>query len=336
MIGRMTRLCTDPWDYMEITAEMGMRPCCTRPAILADGEFSLLQSLDSHPKMVRIREGLLTGDLEGTCQTCTLRQMVPTEKLQQAVADREIFAPKQLRIELTKTCNMRCTYCAVFTNPNYQNISIDPLRFDEIFAVVDRMPPNADIFVSGHGETTFHPHWFEFCTELVNRGRRLQITTNLAKVFTPDEVDLLARFTAIAASADSHDDALLSSIRKPITWTKIVDQINLIRRASERLGTAPVFTLNIGLYDPSIWGVAEFVERAIDLGIGGLSFWDLNQYPRNTSTRRLDKLDVEQTAQARAILQNVKELLEKSGIPHEFVGEFPDRDGRSLVHERHA
>lgn len=327
-----TRDCLDPWTYVEIAAGGDIRPCCKfRPLAKLD-EASDVGSLRNNEKFRALRQGLLSGKLDPICQKCHFRKSVPTEVLNRKVAaavrragEEDVLKPLPInffRVDINEKCNLRCDYCMV-SSPAYKGVEMQGAIFDRAIALLGGIDPKAEVHVNGHGETTFHPQWMDMCKRIIDRGFRPFIITNLAKNYSDEEVELLARFSEIQVSLDSDDTELMRKVRKAVRVDNIFQTIERIREAARRgKRRAPKFTFSIGIYDPSIWTLESFVDRIIRQGAIGLTFWDLVEYRHQSLVKSLDRLDPQQKIRAREVLARVSRKLDIAGVRYDFAGDF--------------
>jgi len=196
--------------------------------------------------------------------------------------------------------------------------------FTRIVQLLGDIGPHAHVHVNGHGETTYHQNWMEMCRKVLDTGYRPYIITNLAKGYSDEEVELLAKFACIQISLDSDDDDLMRKVRKAVRVDKVFETIQRIRDAATRhnIHPKPVISFSIGLYDPSIWTLERFVDRLIAFGIRTITFWNLVEMPHQTQVRRLRHLDAQHQIRAREILANVRRKLEIKYVNYVFVGDF--------------
>ncbi len=134
------------------------------------------------------------------------------------------------------------------------------------------------VHVNGHGETTFVPGWVDLCKPLLDAKLPLMIITNLAKVFSTEELEALGQMNSIAVSVDTADRDLLRRIRRKVDLNRIVENINAIREAAARLHQeSPHFLLSCGLYDQNSLVIEDLARFAVSLGIASVGFWYLNK-----------------------------------------------------------
>ncbi|MCS7027082.1 MAG: radical SAM protein [Bryobacteraceae bacterium] len=82
--GKTTKNCLMPWSEAFIWATNDLAPCCMYKRIREFRGVGLLEALNSEP-LVRIREGLLTGNLLHGCAICPMFGSVEVEVFQERV-----------------------------------------------------------------------------------------------------------------------------------------------------------------------------------------------------------------------------------------------------------
>jgi radical SAM protein with 4Fe4S-binding SPASM domain len=331
----LTRDCLDPWNYIEISAGGDIRPCCRfhQLAKLGDSGDTPASTIRNNESFRALRQSLLSGQLQLECQDCHIRKTVTVDVLKRRVAtaarragEKDVLKPQPIdffRIDIDEKCNLRCDYCMV-SSPDYNGVEMEAAVFDRALALLDEIDPKADVHVNGHGETTYHKRWMQMCNRIIGRGFRPLIVTNLAKNYSDEEVELLSRFSRIQVSLDSDDTELMRRVRKPLSVDKVFHTMERIRAAAERRGEhwRPKFTFSVGIYDPSIWTMENFVDRIIRHGSVGLTFWNLVEYKHQKLVKSLDRLDSQQKIRAMEILRRISRKLDISGIRYAFAGDF--------------
>jgi len=185
---------------------------------------------------------------------------------------------REFRLDLTTRCNLRCVYCAV-SQPWYQGQDMAPgvlKKAVPALAQIAAYNNMGTVSVNGHGETTIVEGWTEVVTALIDAGLPVGLTTNLAKDFTEEELQVLGRISTIAVSVDTCDRELLRRMRRRVDIRQIVTNINRIRAAA--LDRLPHFHFLSGLYDQNSLRLEEFARFAVALGIESMNFWQMSKY----------------------------------------------------------
>ena len=339
---RMTRDCRDPWNYLEITDSHGLKPCCKIPPIAhwQPGGPSIGELRDGQPFRA-LRKSLLTGYLGPICKQCHIRAEIPVDvdpdgpSVVPAVdhdAGPKAGPLRELRIEATTRCNLRCVYCAV-SQPGYAGVDMSEEVFADVLKLADTLPRNTHIMVNGHGETTFHPNWQMLCDGLTARGFRPSIITNLARPLTAAESQSLARFVVIQISIDTADEELLAQLRRRVKLSTIVDNIARIRAAAVSLHIQPPkFALSCGVFDVTFDGLERLADFAIAHKMHSVTFWELVKYPDipgALNTNSVSTLPAHDIARAVTCIDTALDKLQKAAVDTEVAGDFLDRWRRS-------
>jgi MoaA/NifB/PqqE/SkfB family radical SAM enzyme len=204
----------------------------------------------------------------------------------------ELLVPgplQQIRLDLTTRCNLRCVYCAV-SQITYRcedmPVELAHRATDHIAQIARNrnLRPHV-VDVNGHGETTFMHGWVDVCNSLLDHNLSLSITTNLAKAYSPDELEVLAQMYVINVSIDTCDPELLKRLRRRADVRQIVANIKAVRETSLRIDHEPPnFQFSCGLYDKNSLSLVELAEFAVGLEIYAVGFWNLTKWPHDWFT----------------------------------------------------
>lgn len=323
-----TRDCLDPWRYMEIDTDGGAKPCCAFPMREYDcssPQPNSWNAMRDRATWQYLRRQLFSGHLSPFCTNCNIRKPIPTSEFRAKVealgaADPLAALPMtELRIDVTGRCNLRCDYCLV-SSPGYDGYDMPQSQLEGLVRVIKDHPP-VNVFLNGHGETTFHRGWSAIAGSLLEAGHRLHMTTNLSLNYSDEEVALLSRFSTIQISLDSHDEGLMRRIRKPVRVAKLLERMAQIRDVARHANhTPPDFSFSVGLYDPSIWTLADFVDVICDQQARSVTFWNLVTYPHQRLCRALYALSIDKQIEARGIMEHAAYRLGQAGIDTDFAG----------------
>jgi len=185
---------------------------------------------------------------------------------------------QEARLSLTTRCNLRCVYCAV-SQSTYRGSDMTAEiahQATAAFLGIARDHRLRAVHVNGHGETTFVPGWVDVCRPLLDAKLPLMIITNLAKVFSTEELEVLGQMNSIAVSIDTADPDLLKRLRRRVDLHRIVENIKAIRAAAVRIDQEPPhFLFSCGLYDQNSLVIEDLARLAVRLGIYSVGFWNL-------------------------------------------------------------
>lgn len=344
MTQKMTRLCFDPWEYLEFRVNGKISPCCFFPTFKEVFTGDLV-SFRNNREFRLLRDSLLKGDLHYKCKTCPFKEMGTVDAFRSQWHDRfpdhaDPLSPPDdigmVRIDLTERCNLRCTYC-LQSQADYEGIvdksekgtrggrEMDRALLETVTASLQKyLYPIREISVNGHGETTCFTGWHQYCDRLLADGQHLSITSNFAKSFSPGEIATLAGFTSIAVSIDTADPVLLKNVRRKVDLGVILANIYRIRAKALSEGTSPPsFTFISGIYDKNVLSLTEFAWFAVACDVSTVNFWKLvkqpdvpgadNVYPVST----LDNQDFDKALQE---IKSARDILESHHVTAVFTG----------------
>lgn len=77
-----TRMCTDPWVFVQVLGNGQTRPCCFSGLVLGYvSEDKSFESIYNGELAQNLRKQLLTGELDEFCSICNMKSVVPTANL---------------------------------------------------------------------------------------------------------------------------------------------------------------------------------------------------------------------------------------------------------------
>lgn len=346
----MTRNCLDPWMHVMICADGGVSHCCVSGSTDNIYNYSLdemdLNTILNNKDIISIRESLLTGDLKGACINCSHRVLVSVEELQEKV--KEIYSINKMEVssdsasgkylvssitegaivEPTSKCNFRCSYCnhsLPELDSNWKNINIDYLPV--IFSQLNDRGLQV-VTMNGYGETSCLKGWHEICDGIISNypNIKVEIISNFGRLFTNDEVEVLAKFNSIMISCDSVDPELYSKLRKNGDIRTLLYNIQNIRTKAFSLGyKIPEFGFSCVVSNLNINELSYFVDFGIVNGIKHFDFCNLVINPGTLAEKELCKLidlPLEEILHARDILSKIQKKLNSYNYVCNFVGDL--------------
>jgi hypothetical protein len=195
----------------------------------------------------------------------------------------DLLSPVRLwsvRLYITSRCNLRCTYCSVSQDYWVHADMSGDLIDKAVSELPDVSSKDCVVHLNGHGETTFVDGWEIVAGSLLSRGLTLAMTTNLAKIYTDEEITILSRFKSLIISVDTFDDVLLKNVRRKVRATTIRSNIDAIRECAIRHGNEPpTFQFSCGLYDANTMSIGDFADEAVALKVSDVTFWNLYKHP---------------------------------------------------------
>jgi len=122
--------------------------------------------------------------------------------------------------------------------------------------------------------------WTPTARAFLERGLPMTITTNMAKRFTDEEVDVLSRFRSIEVSCDTSDAHLLARLRRGVRLERIEDNLARIRRACrDDFRGEPYLQISCTLTDLVVPGLPDLVRWAAAQGVHAVGLVNLVRHP---------------------------------------------------------
>lgn len=328
-----TRDCFDPWRSLEINTDFSLSPCCIIKFKKKEEILDLRNSRNSK-EFKELRLEILSGNLRSTCEQCHIRPLVPVSNFQKKLRSHlgnpsqsplESIPLRDIRIDITQKCNLRCVYCATNLN-GYIAHEMPKTSFPIIIDFLQNQPPGLLVNVNGHGETTHHPDWLDLCNGIIDAGHPPLITTNFAKKFSDDEARCLSKFRFIQISIDTVNAEILKKIRRKVNLKTIIENIEKVRHFSaENEKRQPAFSISCGIYDLSYPNLDDLALFCIENKIQSVTFWKLVKYPdipNATNVRAVESLENEEVAEAIACVDRAICSLQSARIHVEVAGGF--------------
>ena len=226
-------------------------------------------------------------------------------------------------VEVTSSCNLRCTYCMV-SQPDYVGLDLPGELLDEVLTELRKRKLD-QICINGHGETTMRPGWHRPFLPLVTEFR-VSLFSNLARRFPADEIAFLASIDSLNLSLDTDDPELTRLVRRSVSLDVIVANLEAIRAAAIVANTSgPRLILSTGVYDLNVLKLDGLARFAIANHVDHIVFWSVVKHPDvdgATNVRNLLALDHHEAMMAIDALDTTADTLRGSGVSFEFVGDF--------------
>jgi len=216
-------------------------------------------------------------------------------------------------IEYTTNCNMRCSYCSV-SKSTWVGIDLEKGLSNRITQqVIDRNPDIVNMH--GHGETTIIKGWEKQAQEFMEAGVGVGLCTNLAKKFSPEEMEVLSKIKHLTVSLDSVDIELFRKLRRGGDIRHVIYNLTKIQLLARKRGETLSISWSIVCCDKSIWGLVDLVEYGISLGVLGFTFCNLgaSDVPEGaTETKHVSELSVEDCMRAIVVFEKITILCNKN------------------------
>ena len=180
--------------------------------------------------------------------------------------------PKQVRIEATKVCNLKCVGCRRVWESDIAGIPGDKhLHMDRVESIVNQLPGLRLVGFSGDAETTVNPHIWNILELLRKKNIRSTFTTN-STILNKELIDTCEKcgVIRISVSQTGAKKETFEKIRVGAHFDKVMENNYLIGRSS-----IPLF-LNFPMLTKELMGqIPEFFKIAKDVKATGVQFLKL-------------------------------------------------------------
>ncbi len=188
------------------------------------------------------------------------------ERVKDIVQGRASLAPKIVTVDITSVCNLSCVFCRSCSRWVRPFPKVEA-RLEEVLKAIDGFVSLGleEVNISGDGEPTTHPKFKWFVKELLNRGLKVNVSTNLT-TSDPEVIDLLSRVDSVGVNLCSlsnykgiHGQDLMKRV-----VSNLVELLNCINRRQ----FATSVDIDFVLSRPTLKYALEVVALAKRLGIG--------------------------------------------------------------------
>ncbi len=185
--------------------------------------------------------------------------------------------PRELQIEVTAACNLRCRMCLVRYRPPFDRLrgSIDFARFRRL---VDELPDLEKITLQGLGEPLLAPDVFRMVEYAAARGIRIGFNTN-ATLLTAARAERLVRagLDWLHVSLDGASPATYEGIRDGARFARVEANVRELVRVRDALGaTRPRLALVFVAMRRNLHELSDVVRLASTWGIPRLRVQNLS------------------------------------------------------------
>jgi radical SAM protein with 4Fe4S-binding SPASM domain len=152
--------------------------------------------------------------------------------------------PRELQVEVTGACNLRCRMCLVRYRPALDRTE-GSLSFERFRALVDALPELHTLTLQGLGEPLLAPDLFRMIAYVSARGVRAGFNTN-ATLLTRRTAERLvdAGLDWLCVSLDGASAATYEAIRDGARFARVAANVRgLVRVMRERSATRPALSL---------------------------------------------------------------------------------------------
>ena len=264
---------------------------------------------------------------------------VQHQKLQKVSHLLEIQHTDKVLIELTSRCNLKCPFCTV-SHPDYRG-------GDNTLSIEDLIPKLKQrgvrrVEINNHGESTIIPKWEKTAQKLIENGFSVSITSNLAKVFTEEEIETLAKMT-VYLSIDTVDSELFRKLRLGARLDRVIGNVEQIQKKKLDVKSTKSFGWRVILCDATCFGIPALVEQGLSLGISEFYFGQLQKMMDVKTTFEVHhvlKMSEEKINDAISVLRGVVCRLNEAQVTHDLdscVQQLLDaRNAQTIAYENPA
>lgn len=168
-----------------------------------------------------------------------LKRLLELKEHPEAIKDEELKAESLLNvyIEPTNRCNLNCTFCA---RENMER-NLDMLNMQSFQNVIDSLPEGSYVTLTGNGEPTLNPHFYDMVSFARSRGMFVSVITNGCTLTETNRKKLMnsgiSRVQISFQSLDKDtDERIMEGVRFEQTLLHILQFIREVR-----LSRAPVY-----------------------------------------------------------------------------------------------
>ena len=233
----------------------------------------------------KLREGLLTGNLAGSCVSCRAvhDEDITTEELRQRVVNHlesmgvtadcldltRSYAFYECGGNITNRCNFSCIYCSHSGTEGHSGHLMTEMDRECFISFVDFLCSRGLKFFNfcGIGELTTYSDWQGLCETLLERypHLRLRVISNFGKKLSDPELATLSRFDLIHVSCDTLDEKTYAWLRKGGRLSILLDNIRRLRaKFSGDPSRNPKLVFNITVTDAIIDKLESLFRFAAD------------------------------------------------------------------------
>ena len=186
--------------------------------------------------------------------------------------------PNIIHLLPTSRCNLNCTYCGISGQASDHQTHQD-MDTNVVEKILDLLGPliGSTITLSG-GEVTFMKDWMSLARRIKEKNFKISLISNFAKMFSDEEIAMLATFSTIAISMDSPDATITKHYRSKLRLEVLT--LNIIRiRAYCLKHELPLPALSIAstVGTPTLHTLPDLITFAHACGVNKISITDVTE-----------------------------------------------------------
>jgi MoaA/NifB/PqqE/SkfB family radical SAM enzyme len=192
--------------------------------------------------------------------------------------------PPQLTImiEPTTRCNFRCGFCVG------RHIEQGNLEFEDLVAILDRLPKIDAVQLVGEGEPLVHARFFDLLREVKRRGVWVHVTTNGSLLDEANRERLFAEgLDSLAVSLESLRPERFRQIRERGEIDVVRENLTRLMQRKRMLGAGMQVGLWVSVLSETLDELGDIVAFNEELGLDFLEVQPLNSM--NTYSKYYDE-----------------------------------------------
>jgi len=185
--------------------------------------------------------------------------------------------PREIQIEVTGACNLRCHMCLVRYRPALPRVA-GSMSFETFRRIVDALPELHTITLQGLGEPLLAPDLFAMIEHASARGIRVGFNTNATLLHRGAAERLVAAGLAwLCVSLDGARAATFESIRDGARFAEVERNVRgLVSVMRERGATLPALSIVFVAMRRNVGELPELVRLCAEWGVPRLRVQNLS------------------------------------------------------------
>jgi radical SAM protein with 4Fe4S-binding SPASM domain len=233
--------------------------------------------------------------------------------------------PREIQVEVTGACNLRCTMCLVSYRPALGKTT-GSMDLETFKALVDELPDLRQVTMQGLGEPLLAPDFFPMLEYLAERGIRMGFNTN-GTLLTRERAERIVELGVdwLHVSLDGATAATYESIRNRSNFERVRANIaGLVAAKAARGSAKPDLELVFVAMRRNLHELCDVVRLAGEWGIGKLwvqnlshSFSDTDpagDYRAIREYAAVEALWAERDGEAERVFAEAERVAEEVGV----------------------
>jgi radical SAM protein with 4Fe4S-binding SPASM domain len=185
--------------------------------------------------------------------------------------------PREVQVEVTGACNLRCRMCLVRYRPALDRRT-GSLSLEMFKALIDELPRGSTVTLQGLGEPLLAPHLFEMIAHASARDCRIGFNTNATLLTRPCAARLVqAGLAWLHVSLDGATARTYEGIRDGACFEDVARNVRGLVDVRRALGaTHPELSLVFVAMRRNVHELPAVVGLAADWGVGRLHVQNLS------------------------------------------------------------